>query len=67
MWICCKHSNNNARQVETPGKSTISGVRQIYFVARHDFHVAWRLRYIMTVLKYIKNAMQMHFEVDRTA
>ena len=32
-WICRKHSNDVARQVETPSKSTI-------FVVRHDFYVA---------------------------
>ena len=32
-WICRKHSNDVARQVETPGKSTT-------FVVRHNFHVA---------------------------
>ena len=32
-WICRKLSNDVARQVEMPVKSTI-------FVARHNFHVA---------------------------
>ena len=31
-WICRKHSNDFVRQVETPGKSTISVGRQVYFV-----------------------------------
>ena len=41
-WICRKHLNDIARQVETSIKST-------YFIARHDFLVAWRLHYTMTV------------------
>ena len=44
-----KHSNIVSRQVETPSKSTIFVVWQIYFVVRYDFHVAWRLHYTMTV------------------
>ena len=32
-WICRKHSDDVARQVETPSKRTI-------FVARHNFNVA---------------------------
>ena len=38
-WICRKHSNDVARQVETPSKRTIFVSRQIYLVARHNFHV----------------------------
>ena len=38
--ICCKHSNNVARKVETLSKRTIYVVRQIYLVARHNFYVA---------------------------
>ena len=34
------HSNNVARQVETPSKRTIFVARQIYPVARHNFYVA---------------------------
>ena len=39
-WICRKHSSDVERQVETPSKRTISVARQIYLVARHNFHVA---------------------------
>ena len=39
-WICRKHSNDVARQVETPSKRTIFVERQIYLAARHTFHVA---------------------------
>ena len=36
MDICCKHSNDVVRRIETPGKSTI-------FVVRHDFFVALKI------------------------
>ena len=39
-WTCRQHSNDMDRQVETRGKSTIFVARQMYPVARHDFHVA---------------------------
>ena len=39
-WACCKHANDVGRQFETPGKWTIIVARQIYFVVRHNFHVA---------------------------
>ena len=32
--------NDVARQVEIPGKTIIFVARQIYLVARHNFHVA---------------------------
>ena len=38
-WICRKHSNDVARQAETPSKRTIFFARQIYVVPRHNFHV----------------------------
>ena len=41
-WICRRHSNDVAQHVETPGESTI-------FDTRHDFIVAWRIHYTMTV------------------
>ena len=37
--ICRKHSNDVARQVETPDKSAVFVARQICFVTRHEFHV----------------------------
>ena len=40
MWICCKLSNDVARQVETPSKRTDFVVQQIYLVVRRNFHVA---------------------------
>ena len=42
-WICCKHSNNVARQVETPGNLIVS-------VARHNFHVGSEVKYTITVI-----------------
>ena len=39
-WKCRKHSNDVARQVEIPGKSTVFVARQIYLIARHVSHVA---------------------------
>ena len=56
-WICGKHLNDVARQVETPGKSTIFVARQIYFVKRHDLLVAWKLRNTMTV-KFVDTARE---------
>ena len=38
--MCCKNSNDVMRQAETPSKRTIFVARQIYFVVRHNFHVA---------------------------
>ena len=37
------------QQVQTPVKSTIFAARQIYFVARHDFHVAMQITFTLTV------------------
>ena len=39
-WICRKHANDVARQVETPSKKTTFAARHIYLVTRHNFHVA---------------------------
>ena len=39
-WICHKHSDDVARQVETPGKRIIFVARQISFVVGHNFLVA---------------------------
>ena len=39
-WICREHSNYVVRQVETSCRATISVGRQIYLVARRNFHVA---------------------------
>ena len=41
-WICRKHSNDVARQVEILCKSTILSL-EIYLVARYNFHVASEL------------------------
>ena len=61
-WICRKHSNDATQQVEILGKSTNFVGRQIYLVARHNFHVAseFTLHHHCETLGYCKT----HFQLD---
>ena len=58
-WICRKHSNDVARQVEIPGKSTILSCDKFIFVARHNFHMASKvtLHHYCRTLRYCKRCI----------
>ena len=53
MWICRKHSNDVARQVEIPGKSTIFVARQT--VEENASHIEGTFKLLLKPLTRCKN------------